>query len=185
MVKKIAIVEDDPDQRGNYVDAITRKGYSVTAYQNRAAIYHRGLEQIFDELRLADNEVGTFNTYDQEIHNSLYVGHSRGNGDVTGQRTAHFLYDGPSVIADSHFAGFGEETALTFTASASDPDLPANALTFSLDAGAPAGASIHAMTGVFSWTPTEAQGPGSYDVTIRVTDNGTPAMDDFQTFFFS
>ncbi|MEO2025088.1 MAG: G8 domain-containing protein [Fuerstiella sp.] len=85
-----------------------------TAYQNRTAIYHRGLEQVFDELRLADNENGTFNTYDQEIYNSLYVGHSRGNSDVTQRRRAHLLYDGPSVISDSHFAGFGEETALTF-----------------------------------------------------------------------
>ena len=32
MAKKIAIVEDDPDQRSNYVDAITKKGYDVTAY---------------------------------------------------------------------------------------------------------------------------------------------------------
>jgi two-component system OmpR family response regulator len=35
MAKIIAIVEDDPDQRSNYVDAITRKGYSVTAYSSR------------------------------------------------------------------------------------------------------------------------------------------------------
>ena len=30
--------------------------------------------------------------------------------------------------------------------------------------------------GAFSWTPTEAQGPGTFPVTIRVTDNGTPAL---------
>ena len=34
-------------------------------------------------------------------------------------------------------------------------------MTFSLDAGAPAGATINGATGAFSWTPTEAQGPGS------------------------
>ena len=85
-----------------------------TAYQTRTAIYHRGLEQVFDELRLADNGVGTFNTYDQQIHNSLYIGHSRGNSDVSQVRRGHFLYDGPSTLTDSHFAGFGEETALTF-----------------------------------------------------------------------
>lgn len=85
-----------------------------TGYQTRTAIYHRGLEQVFDELRLADNGVGTFNTYDQQIHNSLYIGHSRGNSDVSQVRRGHFLYDGPSTLTDSHFAGFGEETALTF-----------------------------------------------------------------------
>ncbi|MCZ6889733.1 MAG: response regulator transcription factor [Gammaproteobacteria bacterium] len=35
MAKSIAIVEDDPDQRANYVDAITKKGYQVTAYASR------------------------------------------------------------------------------------------------------------------------------------------------------
>ncbi len=36
MAKIIAIVEDDSDQRNNYVDAITKKGYDVTAYSNRS-----------------------------------------------------------------------------------------------------------------------------------------------------
>ena len=38
------------------------------------------------------------------------------------------------------------------------------------------------MTGVFRWMPTESQGPGSYPVTVRVTDDGTPATSDSQTF---
>ncbi len=70
-----------------------------------------------------------------------------------------------------------EETALTFTASATDADLPANTLTFSL-IGAPAGAAVDGSSGAFAWTPSEAQGPGSYTFTVRVTDNGTPALSD-------
>ena len=35
MAKRIVIVEDDPDQRNNYVDAITKKGYDVTAFSSR------------------------------------------------------------------------------------------------------------------------------------------------------
>ena len=35
MPKVIAIVEDDPDQRENYRDAITKKGYEVRAYGSR------------------------------------------------------------------------------------------------------------------------------------------------------
>ena len=62
-----------------------------------------------------------------------------------------------------------ELTLLTFTATASDADLPAQTLTFSLGAGAPAGASI-TSAGVFTWTPTEAQGPGSYVIRIIVSD---------------
>ena len=72
-----------------------------------------------------------------------------------------------------------EQTALTFTATATDPD-GGQALTFSLDAGAPSGASI-TTTGAFSWTPSEAQGPGSYPITVRVTDNGSPSSNDFET----
>lgn len=35
MAKTIAIVEDDPDQRANYSDAISSKGYRVQAFQSR------------------------------------------------------------------------------------------------------------------------------------------------------
>src|SRR4029434_6543695 len=67
-----------------------------------------------------------------------------------------------------------ELTTLTVTNSATDPDLPANALTYQL-VSPPAGASISA-SGVISWTPNEAQGPGTATFTTIVTDNGTPAL---------
>lgn len=60
----------------------------------------------------------------------------------------------------------------TFTANASDADLPAQTLTFSL-VDAPEGASIHPSGGVFTWTPTEAQGSGVYPFTVRVSDGLT------------
>ena len=69
---------------------------------------------------------------------------------------------------------------LTFTATATDADLPAQTLTFSLGTGAPTGASINSSSGVFSWTPTAIQ-VGSYSVTVRVTDNGSPALSASQT----
>ncbi|MCH8970844.1 MAG: tandem-95 repeat protein, partial [Acidobacteria bacterium] len=68
----------------------------------------------------------------------------------------------------------------TFTATASDVDLPADTLTFTLT-GAPAGAVIDPVSGVFTWTPTEAQGPGVYVFTVVVTDNGTPDLSDSET----
>lgn len=70
---------------------------------------------------------------------------------------------------------------LTFIATATDSDLPAQKLTFSLDVGAPAGATI-TSEGVFSWTPTEAQGPSTYMITVKVTDNGTPALSATRSF---
>src|SRR6185369_4758280 len=74
-----------------------------------------------------------------------------------------------------------EGTLLSFTASASDSDIPSQALSFSLDPGAPAGASINPASGLFVWTPTEAQGPSTNSITIRVTDNGSPPLSAFET----
>ena len=74
-----------------------------------------------------------------------------------------------------------EETPLTITPSVADPDFPANGLAFSLDLPVPDGVSIDPISGVITWTPTEAQGPGSYDVTVRVTDDGTPNLSDMET----
>jgi hypothetical protein len=55
-------------------------------------------------------------------------------------------------------------------------------LSYSLGAGAPAGAAIHPTSGLFTWTPSEAQGPGAYPITITVTDDGSPALSHSRTF---
>jgi len=57
-----------------------------------------------------------------------------------------------------------------------------NALTYSLDAGAPAGATIHSNTGVFTWIAPSVSSPTTNTITVRVTDNGPPAMNDAETF---
>ncbi|MBN9689793.1 MAG: lamin tail domain-containing protein [Verrucomicrobia bacterium] len=62
-----------------------------------------------------------------------------------------------------------EGSALSFTVTATDPDLPAQALVYRL-VNPPAGAVLSEATGEFSWTPTEAQGPGEYTLTVRVSD---------------
>jgi len=61
-----------------------------------------------------------------------------------------------------------EGELLTFTASATDPEYPNATLRYSLAVPAPAGATIDPDTGVFRWTPGEAQGPGDYSITLRV-----------------
>jgi flagellin-like protein len=63
-----------------------------------------------------------------------------------------------------------ELAELSFTATATDSDIPAQTLTFSLGGGAPTGASIDPSTGVFTWTPAEAQGPDAPSITIIVSD---------------
>ncbi len=71
-----------------------------------------------------------------------------------------------------------EGSNVSFTVVATDPDVPAQNLAFTLDASAPQGSSIDSATGVFSWTPTFAQAPGVYQITIRVRDDGAPVMED-------
>ncbi|MEI7730395.1 MAG: lamin tail domain-containing protein [Verrucomicrobiota bacterium] len=66
--------------------------------------------------------------------------------------------------------------------TATDPDLPAQTLTFSLEPGAPTGAIIQSNTGLFSWTPTKSQGGSNYVIGVRVTDDGTPPLSDAQSF---
>lgn len=72
----------------------------------------------------------------------------------------------------------GEE--LSFTARASDIDVPANSLTYRLASDAPSGTVIDATTGAFSWTPTEQQGPNEFEVRVIVNDgNGGSDSESF------
>jgi uncharacterized protein (UPF0179 family) len=70
---------------------------------------------------------------------------------------------------------------INFTAVATDADSPPNTLTFSLPS-APSGATIGASSGVFNWRPTVAQANTTNNITVRVTDNGSPALFDEKTF---
>ena len=85
----------------------------------------------------------------------------------------------PPVLRDVAASAMIPELAeYAFTASASDSDIPAQTLTFSLadfDASntVPSGATIGSSTGVFRWTPTEAQGPGSYKFNVSVSDGAS------------
>jgi hypothetical protein len=82
-----------------------------------------------------------------------------------------------AILSQTVFAN----TLLTFSASATDTDQPPQALTFSLGAGAPAGASI-STEGVFNWTPGAAQSPSTNAISVLVTDNGLPPLSDSSSF---
>ncbi len=77
----------------------------------------------------------------------------------------------PPTLAPIGDRSVNEGSQLTFTATATDSDTPAQTLTFSL-IGAPAGAAI-TPAGAFTWTPTD--GPTqTATFSVRVTDNGSP-----------
>ena len=65
-------------------------------------------------------------------------------------------------------------TELTFTAEATDEDLPANTLTFTLEGGEP-GMDIDPLAGTFTWVPADT---GQFVVTVIVTDDSDPALSD-------
>ncbi|HOB97203.1 MAG TPA: CARDB domain-containing protein [Verrucomicrobiota bacterium] len=88
---------------------------------------------------------------------------------VTLQNTAPTL-SVPGEIAVSE----GETVAAA--ASATDPDLPPDILTFRLVGPAPPGVTIDATTGALRWVTSEADGPGRYELTVQVIDNGTPPL---------
>src|SRR5436309_13283402 len=67
------------------------------------------------------------------------------------------------------------------TNTASDSDLPANVLTFSL-VSAPSGVNLDPSSGVLTWMPTEARGPSTNLITVKVTDNGAPQSSDTKSF---
>jgi hypothetical protein len=83
------------------------------------------------------------------------------------------------VLAVTGDKSVTEGSLLTFAVNATDSDLPAQQITYSLDSkNLPDGATIDPVTGAFSWTPTEDQGPGAYNIRIRATDDGTPPLSD-------
>jgi hypothetical protein len=71
---------------------------------------------------------------------------------------------------------------VSFTAGATDPDLPGQSLTFDFVGAVPAGVSLNPSSGLFTWTPATNQGPANYTFNMRVRDNGSPSLSATQTF---
>jgi len=89
--------------------------------------------------------------------------------EINQVKLVHSYVNSPPVLNPIGNKIVGELTTLTFTATATDVDVPAQPLTFTLNVNAPSGALITA-DGVFTWTPTEEQGPGNYLIRVTVSD---------------
>ncbi|BCX47424.1 alpha integrin [Haloferula helveola] len=74
-----------------------------------------------------------------------------------------------------------EGNTLNFVASATDPE--GHTLTYTLEPGAPAAATLDPVSGAFSLATTTGDAPAAYEFHIRVTDDGTPCMSDVQAVF--
>jgi hypothetical protein len=80
-------------------------------------------------------------------------------------------FNHPPVVAPIPAQTVDEGSLLTVDVTATDPDA-GQTLTYSLAAGAPAGAAIDPHTGVFTWTPDPYASSGNYAITVVATDNG-------------
>jgi hypothetical protein len=110
------------------------------------------------------------NTTIHDVSGNRLDGDGNGSpgGDSIGVNTA------PQLGAIANRA-IDEGQVLSFTANATDANA-GDDVTYSLAADAPAGASIHPDTGLFTWTPDDDDGPGAYVITVVATDNGSPAL---------
>jgi len=107
-----------------------------------------------------------------------YVGNGNGSWFVEAHLTGENGDNVAPVLAAVPDRTIAEETALELTLSATDADLPAQTLTYSLVAG-PDGMTV-SPAGALAWTPTEAQGPSINSVTVRVSDGDLNAEQTFQ-----
>jgi hypothetical protein len=87
----------------------------------------------------------------------------------------------PPVLAPISSQSLRAGQVLTLTNSATDPDIPAQTLSYNLLA-APAGAAVSTNTGLFTWRPALAQSPSTQTVTLVVSDSGLPVMSATQSF---
>jgi regulation of enolase protein 1 (concanavalin A-like superfamily) len=87
----------------------------------------------------------------------------------------------PPVITAIPDVTIDEGSLLSFAAQANDADLPSQLIQFALEPGFPAGVQFDA-NGNFEWIPAEEQGPGVYSITVRATDNGSPALSTTESF---
>ena len=71
---------------------------------------------------------------------------------------------------------------LTVFLTATDPDVPANDLSYFLAPGTPDGITIHPKSGILTWLPQPGFEGTTNEITVGVSDHGLPALDANRTF---
>lgn len=117
---------------------------------------------------------GTWTTITFDVPGEPVTAFANGNGVLSTASGLGVLEHLVVVPAD----GSGTYTLHLDNLSVVDP----RPVTFSLEPGAPAGSAVHPVSGEFSWTPNEAQGPSMALVTIRATDVAQPTQTDVEPF---
>lgn len=108
--------------------------------------------------------------------NSTNVGSVNGGGGSVSSASAS-----PPALAAVPNQSVNVGSTLLVTNVVRETNVPSRGITFSLGAGAPAGASISA-NGVFGWAPAREQGSTTNLITVWVVDDGTPALSNSVSF---
>jgi hypothetical protein len=91
------------------------------------------------------------------------------------------LSNTPPVLASVSNLTITAGANVTITNVASDLDVPAQTLTFSLLAG-PTNSVFNSSNGIFAWRPFMVQADTTNLVTVKVTDNGAPNLSATSSF---
>jgi hypothetical protein len=135
---------------------------------------------------------GSFSTWDFV---TVYANCAAGNSEVRLQSTSATglpnidyveligaaVENTPPTLAAITNQTIGAGVTLSITNAATDTDVPAQTLTYSLSA-APTNAAIHPNTGVLTWRPLVTQSNSTNSFTVVVADNGTPSLSATQNF---
>jgi hypothetical protein len=88
----------------------------------------------------------------------------------------------PPVLAAIADHAIHAGCVLAVTNSATDPNVPAQALAFSLDPGAPPGVTIDPANGLLSWAVPAEYANTTNTITVRVTQTSAPGLSDAKSF---
>lgn len=84
------------------------------------------------------------------------------------------LTNTPPILISTNVIVMEGEVLNAFV-TAVDPDVPPQSLTYTLLSTAPNGLTLNPSSGLLTWRTTEATGPSTQTLSIRVTDSGFPS----------
>lgn len=169
------------------MSAIPSGAYRVSLYtweDNASATFSLALNGATVVSGVTSGPAGTWKVlgpYDVTIADgTLAISSAGGAANFSGlivERAGSSTNRAPVVVGPGNQTGTVGSAITPLTISASDPDA-GQSLSYTAT-GLPAGLSIESSTGVISGAPTAA---GTSTVTVRATDNGTPAQSGAATF---
>jgi len=161
---------------GNYDRLVISNGFNLagTLTVTLTNDFYPAPDVIFTNLIRGGSRTNAFNTFNFPSNVlGLQLNYSATNVNL---EVINTLPNFPVIAPQTN----NELVLLSFNVNATDADTPAQLLSYAL-INSPTNASINA-SGQINWTPTEVEGPFTTNITVVVTDNGTPNLSTNQTF---